>query len=356
MQFHDPEKFQRAILDWFSLYGRKELPWQNPITPYRVWISEIMLQQTQVTTVIPYFQKFIKRFPDIKTLAEAPEDDVLAHWAGLGYYTRARNLHKAAKIMFKEYQGEMPNDLDSIVSLPGIGRSTAAAILSIAFKKPAAILDGNVKRVLARVQAIEGWPGNSKVHDALWVVAEHYKPNHSTAEYTQAMMDIGATVCTRTKPLCEHCPVQPFCQAYMQGNPQNYPGKKPKKALPVKQSYLLVLKNSLHQVLLYKRNDIKLWGGLWSLPEYESSLEKNLLQNFVKQHWQSELTDYTTSLSFRHTFSHFHWDITPVICEVKLVELCEESTAIQWIQLNQIDGLGIPAPIRKILLNMKAAL
>lgn len=354
MKFHDPNAFQQAILSWFAVYGRKELPWQNPITPYRVWISEIMLQQTQVSTVIPFFQKFIKRFPDIKTLAEASEDDVLAHWAGLGYYARARNLHKAAKILEEDYLGQMPDDLESIMALPGIGRSTAAAILSIAFKKPAAILDGNVKRVLARLQAIEGWPGNSKVHDRLWEVAEHYKPMHSTAEYTQAMMDIGATLCTRTKPQCEYCPVQDFCQAYKQGNSHDYPGKKPKKALPVKQSYLLVLKNAHDHILLYKRNDIKLWGGLWSLPEYEGSLESKEMRAFIHRHWQSKLLNYAVLEPFRHTFSHFHWDITPILCETSPFENhCLELNSLQWISLKNINDIGIPAPVKKILSKLK---
>ena len=225
-----PEEFQRAVLDWYQHQGRTDLPWQNPITPYRVWISEIMLQQTQVTTVIPYFERFMTSFPTIESLAEASIDEVLHHWTGLGYYARARNLHKTAQIVAFEMNQQFPDTVDALSALPGIGRSTAGAIRSIGFRKPAAILDGNVKRVLARFAAIDGWPGKTAVHNQLWDVAEHYSPDQRTQEYTQAMMDLGALLCTKTSPQCGSCPIASGCEALTQGNQSLFPGKKPKKA------------------------------------------------------------------------------------------------------------------------------
>ncbi|MFU8798336.1 MAG: A/G-specific adenine glycosylase, partial [Gammaproteobacteria bacterium] len=247
--------FSIRILNWFDKHGRKDLPWQLDITPYRVWISEIMLQQTQVNTVIPYFLRFIGRFPYTKILAEASEDEVLHYWTGLGYYTRARNLQRAAQLIEKT---GFPSELQGLQALPGVGRSTAGAILSIAFKKPAAILDGNVKRVLCRYYAIPETP---------WALAENLLPTARAADYSQAMMDLGATVCTRTKPKCSLCPLTDDCKAHLLSSETNYPPKKQSKHIPVRTTYMLLLCNQRGEVLLEKRPPAGIWGGLWSLPE-----------------------------------------------------------------------------------------
>ena len=239
-----PKKFQTQILSWFDQHGRKTLPWQLNKTPYRVWVSEIMLQQTQVSTVIPYFQRFMERFPDVASLAAATEDEVLHLWTGLGYYSRARNLHRTAKIVMEMHQGVFPDELEALEKLAGIGRSTAGAIRPLAFEKKAAILDGNVKRVLTRLHGITEWPGENKVAAQLWSLAEKYSPEQRIADYTQAMMDIGATLCVRGTPRCGDCPFQKFCVAYQQGIAKDLPKKKPSAKIPVRQATLLVfLKN-----------------------------------------------------------------------------------------------------------------
>ena len=221
--------FATRLLDWFDEHGRKDLPWQHPKDAYRVWVSEVMLQQTQVQTVIPYFERFMARFPDVITLADAAQDDVLQHWSGLGYYARARNLHRAAQVIRDNHAGEFPRTLDEVIDLPGIGRSTAGAILSLAFGQRHTILDGNVKRVLARHQAVEGWPGRTAVAKQLWEIAEQYTPEENTAAYTQAIMDLGATLCTRSKPACERCPVATDCQALSLAVSYRTPGAQAEK-------------------------------------------------------------------------------------------------------------------------------
>jgi A/G-specific adenine glycosylase len=218
--------FSIKLLQWFDLFGRKDLPWQKNPTAYSVWVSEIMLQQTKVSTVIPYYVRFMKTFPDLEALAQASEDIVLHHWSGLGYYARASNLHKTAKIISSHHQGIFPNTLEGLESLPGIGRSTAGAICAIAYKKSVSILDGNVKRVLARHEAIDGWTGHSKILKLLWAAAENYTPTERIADYTQAIMDLGATLCTRSKPRCYECPVSDSCKGLIAGNPEYYPKKK----------------------------------------------------------------------------------------------------------------------------------
>ena len=256
----DRTGFQRAILRWFDQHGRTNLPWQQNISPYRVWVSEIMLQQTQVTTVIPYFERFMDSFPTVQTLAAAPLDEVLHHWTGLGYYARARNMHKAAQVVCQQYKGNFPSTIDQLCDLPGIGRSTAGAISAIAFKIPATILDGNVKRVLARFSAIAGWPGKADVVQQLWLVAENFTPQERIADYTQAMMDLGATICTRASPSCHQCPLTDSCIAYAQGNQRAYPGKKPKKKLPVRSRYFLLIRNKQGEILLQQNPPAGLWG------------------------------------------------------------------------------------------------
>jgi len=262
--------FAKRIIDWADQHGRHDLPWQKTPDRYRVWISEIMLQQTQVKTVIPYYERFMRSFPNVLILATSPEDFVLEHWSGLGYYARARNLHKAAEIIALEHKGELPDTLDALMALPGIGRSTAGAILSLADNQPTAILDGNVKRVLARYAGIDGYPGKSAVLKELWALTESLTPVKNTARYNQAMMDMGATLCTRSRPGCGQCPLSSACVAYREGKPENYPGKKPRKVLPVKHVAMMILRNKNGQVLLEQRPPSGIWGGLWSLPEFPS--------------------------------------------------------------------------------------
>ncbi len=255
-----PTDFQQNILTWFDQHGRKDLPWQKDISPYRVWLSEIMLQQTQVTTVIPYFNAFIEKFPDINTLANAPLDEVLHLWSGLGYYARARNLHKTAQLIAE--LGYFPDSLEALNKLPGIGLSTAGAILSIAFNKSHPILDGNVKRVLTRFKAVSGWSGDSGVNKQLWAISAQLTPKQRVADYTQAIMDLGATLCTRNKPKCDACPIKSFCIAKLTDTVALFPAPKPTKFIPTKKLTLLLLRNIDHSILLEKRPPTGIWGGL----------------------------------------------------------------------------------------------
>jgi len=338
--------FAQRLLCWFDQHGRKHLPWQNPITPYRVWVSEIMLQQTQVDTVIPYFERFMQHFPDIKALAAAPIDEVLHLWTGLGYYARARNLHRCSQIIATEYGGCFPDDVSVLNELPGIGRSTAAAITSIAFEQPTAILDGNVKRVLARHNAISGWPGQPKVAEKLWQIAEAQMPDHRCRDYTQAIMDLGATVCVRTRPKCALCPVAADCAALAEDNPSAYPGKKPAKEKPVKSAYLLLLQAPSGEILLEQRPPQGIWGGLWCLPELaaDQCLESHISVRYGAacgfEHWPG----------WRHTFSHYHFDIQPVLVNLakRPAGVMEQGRHI-WYNLRQPANVGLAAPVKTLL-------
>ncbi|AWL10814.1 A/G-specific adenine glycosylase [Saliniradius amylolyticus] len=344
--------FANRILSWFDDHGRKTLPWQQSKTPYSVWISEIMLQQTQVTTVIPYYQAFMARFPTVQALAEAPQDDVLHHWTGLGYYARARNLHKAAKVIVAEFDGQFPKTLEEVQSLPGIGRSTAGAILSLACGQHHAILDGNVKRVLARHQAVEGWPGKKAVENRLWQLAEQRTPTERVADYNQAMMDLGASLCSRTRPGCEDCPVNQDCIAYAEGRQAEFPGKKPKTAKPVKQTIML-LPVWQQQVLLYKRPPSGIWGGLWGF--YEATSDNDMKE----QAHLLGLKDYQTETlaGFRHTFSHFHLDITPVLLKLNQPpQLAVREEGQCWYDLNAPENLGLAAPTKTLFSTLKGNL
>lgn len=337
-------KFQQLVLDWFLQHGRKHLPWQQNISSYRVWISEIMLQQTQVATVIPYFERFMEKFPTVQNLAEAPLDAVLHLWTGLGYYARARNLHKAAQIITTNYDGKFPTDINELQKLPGIGRSTAGAILAISQDQPTPILDGNVKRVLCRFAGIEGWPGSVKVQKQLWELAEFYMPHTNTAAYTQAMMDLGAMVCTRGKPQCQSCPLQTKCAAHVQQRTQELPHPKPLKQLPVRSTQFILL---CHQdkFLLEKRPPVGLWGGLWGFPEYLEELE---LSAWCKQNYQCEIGQLEKLQTFRHTFSHFHLDITPVLAQVQAWQPSINDKETCWYELGKTLG-GLAAPVKKLL-------
>jgi len=337
--------FAKSVLAWFDKHGRKHLPWQQDITPYRVWLSEIMLQQTQVTTVIPYFETFVARFPTVKALAQAPIDDVLHLWTGLGYYARARNLHRCAQVIVRDYKGVFPDNVEALAELPGIGRSTAGAIVSIAFQKRAAILDGNVKRVLARYHAVEGWPGQTDALNQLWEIAEAYTPKARPHAYTQAMMDMGATLCTRSKPRCEDCPLRAGCLAYAQGNPKDYPGKKPKKDLPEKAIQLIMLRDPAGDILLEQRPAQGIWGGLWSFPEL--SLEKDP-EEFAESHY-GKVAGIECWDSYRHTFSHYHLDITPVLVQLNKVQHKVAEKKSHWYDVHEPGALGLAAPVKKLL-------
>ncbi|MGB0893767.1 MAG: A/G-specific adenine glycosylase [Parashewanella sp.] len=345
--------FSKRIIDWYDIHGRKTLPWQLNKTPYKVWVSEIMLQQTQVATVIPYFERFMQSFPDIITLANADPDTVLHHWTGLGYYARARNLHKAAQHIRDNYQGVFPTEFDDVVALSGIGRSTAGAILSLSLNKHFAILDGNVKRVLARHGAIEGWPGKKQVENNLWQLAQQYTPAQQIEKYNQAMMDMGATICTRSKPKCEDCPIAIDCQAQRQGKQMDFPTKKPKADKPSKNAFYLILQTN-QQIYLKQRPNEGIWGGLWCFPEFETQQQLNAHLE------QLGITEKQQSLTgFRHTFSHFHLDIqaTLVNLPVSKHEVTESQQAPYsglWYSLTDPEQVGLAAATTRLIDEVKA--
>lgn len=338
-----PEDFQHALLDWFDRAGRKHLPWQQDPTPYRVWISEIMLQQTQVATVIPYYERFLADFPELARLAEADLAAVLQHWAGLGYYARGRNLHRAAQLAVQRHGGELPNRLADLTELPGIGRSTAGAILSMGFGIRAPILDGNVKRVLARHAGIEGWPGQSAVTKRLWEQADRRTPADRVGNYTQAIMDLGATVCTPRRPDCPACPVKAGCHAYRTGSTETLPTPSPRKALPIKTCYLLALQDPENRFYLERRPGTGIWGGLWSLPEFPGRNEL--------EHWcQARGIDpagLETLAPGRHTFSHFRLDYIPLTGRIARIHRIEDGSSGDW--RNPGTDTALPAPIRRLL-------
>ena len=342
-------EFSARVLNWFDKNGRTNLPWQQDATTYRVWVSEIMLQQTQVQTVIPYYEKFMASFPDIPTLANAHQDDVLQHWSGLGYYARARNLHKAAKTICNDFGGEFPTVFDDVIALPDIGRSTAGAILSLAAGQRHAILDGNVKRVLARHQLIAGWPGKTDVAARLWVAAEENTPCTRVARYTQAIMDLGATLCTRSNPDCEHCPVQSDCRAYAGDAIADYPGKKPRKAKPLRRT-TMVLASVEGQVYLERRPEAGIWGGLWSLPE---------LGDRTLEEWCSDVLDAAAGEAeswqvLRHSFSHYDLDIQPLLVRVATSPgKIADSEQQTWHDLDGLPPGGVAAPVQKLLNQLK---
>ncbi|WP_342623948.1 A/G-specific adenine glycosylase [Pseudomonas alkylphenolica] len=340
-----PEQFSSAVLEWYDRNGRHDLPWQQGITPYRVWVSEIMLQQTQVSTVLNYFDRFMAALPTVQALAEAPEDEVLHLWTGLGYYTRARNLQKTAKIVVDQYAGEFPRDVEKLTGLPGIGLSTAGAIASISMGLRAPILDGNVKRVLARYTAQEGYPGEPKVAKALWANAERYTPHTRVNNYTQAMMDLGATLCTRSKPSCLLCPLKLGCEAHMLGQEIRYPIPKPRKELPQRRTLMPLLANREGAILLYRRPSTGLWGGLWSLPELDT-LEQ--LDDLADQHGLS-LSASQALDSLTHTFSHFQLAIEPWLVRVDDTRAHVAEADWLWYNLATPPRLGLAAPVKKLL-------
>ena len=336
-----PADLATRLLQWFDLSGRKDLPWQATRDPYRIWVSEIMLQQTQVTTVIPYSVRFIERFPDVATLAKALQGEVLHLWTGLGYYARGRNLHKAAQTIMQLHAGRFPDDLETLCALPGIGRSTGSAILAFAHGQHHAILDGNVKRVLTRYHAVDGWPGLREVETCLWQLAEQHTPAQRVADYTQAIMDLGATVCRRSQPQCVLCPLVTDCRAHAQGNTSTYPARRPRKALPVRQVAMLMIRDDRGRVLLQQRPPAGIWGEC--LPQTEAG-------EWCREALGMDIAPEPAWPSLKHTFSHFHLHITPIPARVtgtsgKIME--KESTV--WYNLAQPDERGLAAPVKSLL-------
>ncbi len=339
--------FAEKLIAWQRRYGRRDLPWQGTRDPYRIWLSEVMLQQTQVAAVVPYYERFLARYPDIQALACASEEEVLALWSGLGYYARGRNLHAAAREIAR--QGKFPDTQERISELPGIGRSTAAAIAVFAFGRRAAILDGNVKRVLARRFGIEGWPGRKSIEQKLWRLAERLSPQRDIQIYTQALMDLGATVCTKRQPRCGDCPVRRSCVARRQGRTQELPAPRPKKEIPVKQAVWLVLLNS-GEVLLERRPGSGLWGGLWTFPETE---EKDLAAH-CRRALGCEVASMRELEPLEHGFTHFRLRIQPVVCEVRKPGLRAAAPGRLWLDLAAARTAAIPAPVRTLLARLPA--
>ena len=344
-------RFSEQLLNWFDQHGRRDLPWQQQPTPYHVWLSEIMLQQTQVSTVIPYYQRFTERYKNIGSLANAEIDDVLALWTGLGYYARARNLHKAATIMVNDHGGDMPSTLDQLMALPGIGRSTAGAIMALAHHQNYPILDGNVKRVLTRYDAISGWPGKKVIENQLWQRAEQLLPKQRIANYIQAQMDLGATVCTRSKPKCNECPLQSDCHAFQHDIPQNYPTAKSRQIIPTRKINWLVAQLPTKEVLLQQRAETGIWGGLWSFPELDST---ESIDHICINQFNFEMATITTQPHFRHVLSHFKLDIHPHIVSGSISSHhIAENKNFSWYKIGDALRLGIPAPVKSFLISLQ---
>ncbi len=334
--------FAERLLAWHDVHGRKDLPWQHPRTPYRVWVSEVMLQQTQVATVVGYFDRFVARFPDVAALAAAPLDDVLAAWTGLGYYSRARNLQRAAQACVERHGGELPREFDSLHALPGIGRSTAAAILSQAHDEPHAILDGNVKRVLARHAGVDGEIEATTTLARLWDEAQARVPATRCADYTQAIMDLGATLCART-PRCGDCPVASDCVALRDGRTRELPRRRARRAVPERSTVMLVLRDGDDRVLLERRPATGIWGGLWSLPECASETDAGA-------HAQ-RLAGTNEALEalppFTHQFTHFRLQVTPLAARAHGAAVRDDER--RWLARDDVAALGLPTPVRKLL-------
>jgi A/G-specific adenine glycosylase len=337
--------FAAPLLAWYDRHGRKSLPWQTPRTPYRVWLSEIMLQQTQVATVIGYFQRFVDALPDLPALAAAPADQVLGLWSGLGYYSRARNLHKAAKICVAQHGGELPQDFDALAALPGIGRSTAGAILAQAWEQRHAILDGNVKRVLSRYHGVDGWPGSTATARILWQHAQTNTPQQRIADYTQAIMDLGATLCVRSRPRCPMCPLQAGCIALHEHRTAELPARKATKKVPTRSTCLLVLRDNDGRVLLQRRPPTGVWAELWSLPETDAAAKTAQLARSLGARAQEP----RALAAFTHVFTHFKLEITPLLAQASALPQAADRDDLRWYSAAEYLQLGLPAPVRRLL-------
>ncbi len=337
--------FSAHLLAWHQRHGRHDLPWQCTRDAYRIWVAEIMLQQTQVAAVIPYYQRFLERFPDIATLAGAPQDEVLRLWSGLGYYSRARNLLRAAQLVRDHHSGVFPRALDDIEALPGIGRSTAAAIAAFAYGTRAAILDGNVKRVLARHFAVAGFPGDKRIENRLWQLAEAQLPPRAIGPYTQAMMDLGATLCTRAKPRCSDCPLAQSCRALALGRVGDLPTPRPSKAVPTRATHMLLLVRS-GKLLLEKRPPSGIWGGLWSLPEIDDDAGARA---HCRAHYGCSIAAPQPLAPLAHGFTHFKLQIQPLLCRVEKLAPAARAPGLIWLSLEKAHAAAIPVPVRKLI-------
>ena len=344
------ETLSADLLAWFDHAGRKDLPWQRERSAYRTWLSEVMLQQTQVRTVLGYFERFVADLPTVRALADAPEDRVLALWSGLGYYSRARNLRRTAQLCIERHGGELPRDLDALSAMPGIGRSTAAAILAQAYGDRHAILDGNVRRVLARWHGVRGWPGASGTQRVLWAHAEAHTPALRVADYTQAIMDLGATLCTRTRPDCARCPVATGCVARRDGLTTTLPEPKPRRALPTRATVMLVARDARGRVLLERRPPTGVWARLWSLPETDdaTNAQAHLDARYAVRAPLPRPLD-----PFVHTFSHYHLAVTPLLFEGAADTLhVADSDDRRWHSPDELAAIGLPAPVRRLLVQL----
>jgi A/G-specific adenine glycosylase len=341
--------FAQRLIDWQRLHGRHDLPWQQGRDPYRIWLSEIMLQQTQVSTVVAYYARFLARFPTLAALAAAPVESVMECWSGLGYYARARNLHACAQLIVEKHGGEFPHDPAAIAHLPGIGRSTANAIAVFCFSAREPILDGNVKRLLCRARGIAGFPGAAAVENRLWQDAAALLPNRDVATYIQAQMDMGATICTRGKPRCNLCPVADLCSARRENRVAELPSPRPKKTLPERSVTLLVLRTGKH-VLLEMRPPAGIWGGLLSLPELPPGAN---VDDYCRQQLGVEIGAVSPAPTFTHTFTHFRLQIQPLVCTAAARPQAAEPR-LRRIGMDELAAAALPAPIRKILAGISA--
>ena len=340
--------FAERLIHWQQQHGRHALPWQDTHDPYRIWLSEIMLQQTQVDTVIPYYARFLERFPDLASLACAAVDEVMTHWSGLGYYARARNLHRAAQAIVESHGGHFPRTAAEIATLPGIGRSTAAAIAAFAFGERAAILDGNVKRVLTRIFGVEGFPGEKRVETQLWALAESLLPTRELGRYTQAQMDLGATLCTRSKPACMRCPFADDCVARRDGRVGELPTPRPKKTVPRRSARYAIIIHE-HAVLLERRPPAGIWGGLLTPPEIPATAPDGGV--WAQQHLGLACAPARALASLTHTFTHFVLELQPVLLHASTptCTLIADDGALRWHALADLADAALPAPMRKIL-------
>lgn len=357
--FSDPG-FSDAVIHWQKQHGRHALPWQKTRDAYRIWLSEIMLQQTQVAAVIPYYQRFLIRFPDVSSLAAAASEEVMEHWSGLGYYSRARNLHRCVQQVVAEYGGVFPSDPALLAQLPGIGRSTAAAIAAFAYGARAAILDGNVKRVFCRVFGIDGFPGSKAIEDDLWRRAVALLPERGIEAYTQGLMDMGATLCTRSKPSCTVCPLAQRCVALASGRVHQLPMRKPKKKIPEKHTAMLVITDGGH-VLLEQRPASGIWGGLLSLPEVDDLNCSTIGATSGTRHEFDAIVEQTVApfgvlascerlQPFSHGFTHFKLHVVPYrVRLVRRLDLAGERTHV-WLSNDKLASAALPAPVKKLLI------
>jgi len=338
-------EFARRVARWQSRAGRNDLPWQGTRDPYAIWVSEIMLQQTQVATVVPYYARFVARFPDIAALAGASLEDVMGLWSGLGYYSRARNLHRAAQMIVAQHGGVFPENLAEIERLPGIGRSTAAAIAGFAFGVRAAILDGNVKRLFARHFLVEGFPGDRAVEGRLWSLAESLLPEREVATYIQGLMDLGATVCTTRRPVCPRCPLRSTCRALLANRVEELPAPRPRRAVPTRATVMAVLRHG-GDVLLEKRPARGVWGGLWSLPELAPDAD---LVGAIAQRYGCDVKRTDRLAPMRHTFTHFTLEIQPMLVDVAAPKHRAAEPGSVWLPLETASSAALPAPVKRLL-------